>query len=676
VPPPPDHADFEIELRSTQRGFEARVLTSPLGRVAAPFLPPFSTDEVEDILTALEQRVGASARRDLSPEASGAEPAPARPPGADASAIGRSLFAALFSGPIETRFRESLASLRTGPGTSARAGLRVRLTFDRQEDFARLATLPWELLLDDRQFLALHRRTPIVRSHNGRSVPQPVAALPLRVLLVDSRPTDLRPLDTGRETQLIEAALARNPLIEPIHLPHPNVRHLREQLIDTPCQVLHFMGHGDPGEHRDDEFVLWFENDRGKAEAVTGELLAEYVKDAPELRLVVLSSCWGGALPRRQGQDPYTGVAAALMVRDIPAVVAMQFPITDEAAIAFGEVFYGRLVAGDSVCEAVTEGRLEILRRNERSLEWATPTLFLAGGDRLFDVSSGKKRPASSAGARSTRARRDRRRPAPVRPLLLAIRSFQGFVGTPEKPDDVLKLTDLFSERHIRRVAAWHEEVFPRLRDFLLRHAAARRPIVLDMAAHASIAFAAGYCLEAKSGLDITLLQKGQRTTVAWRAEAGPARPGPLWLAEADRPRLPGATDVAIAVSVTWPILDDVEHYLDTSKTAIKRLIPMTLHPQPGPRAVEGGLHALELAQGLAWKARGRSVAERGGVLHLFSAAPNALLFYLGQLGKSLGAVQLYEHDFESGQPGAYQPSLRLPIPRTPGAANGAVGAP
>ena len=546
----------------------------------------------------------------------------------------------------------------------------MRVTFDRQEDFARLAALPWELLLDGRQFLALDRRTPIVRSHNGRSLPQPAAGLPLRVLLVDSRPIDLRPLATGREAALIQAALAPNTLIELIHLQHPNVRQLRERLIDSRCQILHFMGHGAPGLDREDQFVLSFEDDNSRAENVTGELLAEYVKDAPDLRLVVLSSCWGAAFPRRRGQDPYTGVAAALMMRDIPAVVAMQFPITDPAAIAFSQVLYGRLAAGDSLCEAVTEGRLEILRRDGRGVEWATPAVFLGGSDRLFDVSSGKKQPAGSARSSSAGvgagagARRERRRPAPMKPLRLAIRSFRGFVASAEKPDDELDLTALFDERSICRDAAWHEEVFPRLREFLMRHAAARRPIVLDMSAHATIAFAAGYCLEAKSGLDITLWQRGKQTTTIWRAEAGPSRQGPLWLAEADRPRVPGATDVAMAVSVTWPILEDVEHYLGTSELAIGRVIPMTLHPQPSPRGVDGGLHALELAQELAWKARGRTVAERAGVLHLFISAPNVMTFYLGQVGKSLGAVQLYEHDFESTQPGAYRPSLRLPMPR------------
>jgi hypothetical protein len=48
-------------------------------------------------------------------------------------------------------------------------------------------------------------------------------------------------------------------------------------------------------------------------------------------------------------------------------------------------------------------------------------------------------------------------------------------------------------------------------------------------------------------------------------------------------------------------------------------------------------------------------------VLHIFAAAPNALLFFLGQLSHGLGRIQLYEHDFETGLPGAYIPSILLP---------------
>jgi hypothetical protein len=64
-------------------------------------------------------------------------------------------------------------------------------------------------------------------------------------------------------------------------------------------------------------------------------------------------------------------------------------------------------------------------------------------------------------------------------------------------------------------------------------------------------------------------------------------------------------------------------------------------------------------------KIRSRTVRERKGVLHLFSAAPNAFLFFLGQLSRGFGRVQLYEYDFDRNIPGAYSLSIQLP-PSTP----------
>lgn len=655
-----EYDEFEIELRSAGDGFEARVLTASRGRAGGPFTPPFTSDELADLLVNLERtiRVGAGEARDLVYEDCPA----AQRQAVDSMALGRRLFGAVFSGEVERRFRECQVEAERASGTGGR-GLRVRLTFDRAEDFALLATPPWELLLDDRQYLALDRRTPVVRSHNqGRSPQRAVAVSPLRVLLADSRPTGFRRLDTKSEMHRIRGALSGQSSIEPVVLAHPNIRTLRERLYDGGFQILHFMGHGGFRRGSKEEFVLWFEGEHGEAEGVTGELLAEFIKDLPQLRLVVINSCWGGALPRRRGQDPFTGVASALMVRDIPAVIAMQFPISDSAAIAFSEVLYRRLSKGDRVGAAVTEGRLEILRRLPGSLEWGTPVLLLSGDDRLFEVPTVLEIETSHSREQEVREVATAQ-PAGLRPLRLAIHTFRdAFVSTTEPPDDRLDLTPYFAGRHILSASLWQEEVFPRLHAFLMRHATERRPLILDFAAHLTVAFAAGRCLEAKSGLDVTVLQRSQRGTTTWHAEPGPAREGALWLELAARPALESSHDIAMAVSVTWPILEDVERYLIRSRTAVKRIIPMTISPAPGPTAVGDGLHALQLAQSLALEIRRRPADERAATLHLFAAAPNAMLFFLGQLSRGLGRIQLYEHDFENPEPGIYIPSLRLPI--------------
>jgi tetratricopeptide (TPR) repeat protein len=72
----------------------------------------------------------------------------------------------------------------------------------------------------------------------------------------------------------------------------------------------------------------------------------------------------------------------------VPAVVAMQFPITDEAAITFARGFYTALSVGRPVDAAVSYARLAIFA-DDNDVEWATPVLYMRAPDgRIFDVES------------------------------------------------------------------------------------------------------------------------------------------------------------------------------------------------------------------------------------------------------------------------------------------------
>jgi tetratricopeptide (TPR) repeat protein len=72
----------------------------------------------------------------------------------------------------------------------------------------------------------------------------------------------------------------------------------------------------------------------------------------------------------------------------VPAVVAMQFPISDEAAITFARGFYTALSVGRPVDASVTQARLAIFAGNN-DVEWGTPVLYMRTPDgRIFDVES------------------------------------------------------------------------------------------------------------------------------------------------------------------------------------------------------------------------------------------------------------------------------------------------
>jgi hypothetical protein len=121
------------------------------------------------------------------------------------------------------------------------------------------------------------------------------------------------------------------------------------------------------------------------------------------------------------------------------------------------------------------------------------------------------------------------------------------------------------------------------------------------------------------------------------------------------------AADVAIAVGITWPVLADVRAYLARERLPIRHLVRATLAPEPSVSGVKSGAHCLALAQTLALRIRTRTAEEHQGTLHLFLASPNVFPFYLGQLARGLGRIQLYEFAYEAaGEERTYTPSILL----------------
>jgi len=148
--------------------------------------------------------------------------------------------------------------------------------------------------------------------------------------------------------------------------------------------VLHFIGHG-TYDTESDEGLLAFVGRDGRADYVTASSLADLLGQAePSPRLVLLNS----RSFETGGADPlFSGAAAALAYSGVQAVAAMQFTITDGAAMAFARGFYAALSHGRTIDEAVRSGRIGILGLGRGTLEWVTPVLYLRGDDpRLFDV--------------------------------------------------------------------------------------------------------------------------------------------------------------------------------------------------------------------------------------------------------------------------------------------------
>ena len=634
------YQDFEVRIRSDRKGGFLAEARSSYGDAAEPFVPPFPLASIEGLLARWEMRSAGMRHVECVDEPSDSASLPPEE-------VGAALYASVFPGTIDLRFQQCLAAL---DHQRDEEGLRILLALDPDDrEVAPLAALPWELVYDRRRRSFLSR-LPHVQVVRYLSIPGPPPTAPggrLRVLVVHAAPAGSARLDLMGEWRRIQDAVGPAAPLDIEHCTGSTLEELHRRLRGEEWHVLHFMGHGDFDESG--QGSLLFERLGRDEHRVSGTLLGASLQ-SPHLRLVVLNACESGALARRDGQDPYGSVAASLLLAGVPSVLAMQFSIQDEAAIAFSAELYARLAASDPLEAAVAEARLAILRRDETSAAWATPVLFT----RVVS-------PAVPAPAH-----------LPVwqkKTLRLGIRSFSDFGPgllwdheIESACDDVLDLRDLFTgpqNREIKNPADWQTRIIADLRTFLAAPVAARRPLRITFAAHASLAFAIGHLLESKSSLDVTIRQPHRAKGLEdWSVFAGAARDAASFLAEPDTPRDARSRDVAAALGAAGPIQEDVALYLDRAQIAVRRILPASL----GPEGVHNGCHALRLAQDLAWTIRGRKGEERDGTLHLFIAAPNGLTFFLGQLSRTFGRIQLYEHDFDAPDTSRYSPSLRFPL--------------
>ena len=296
--------------------------------------------------------------------------------------IGRHLFKLVFADEIELLFERS-AGKALGRETR---GLRIRLRIEAPE----LIVLPWEFLYWPRKehFLGASVQCPLVRY---LEICEPIdnleVALPLKMLVAIP---DSPELDAAHEkANLLQTLTGLDDQIKMTFLEGTvTCTHISDALLEEYFHLFHFIGHG---EFEDDRAFLQLNSDDGDIVSIDDNRFVNLFVNHPTLKLVFLNSCKGA---QASSTKPMAGMAYRLVRQGIPAVVAMQYAIYDDAAILFSREFYRSLFKGTSrgrVEFAVSHARNRLLGEFPGERDIGAPILFMRASEGLlFNIVSGK----------------------------------------------------------------------------------------------------------------------------------------------------------------------------------------------------------------------------------------------------------------------------------------------
>ncbi|MGH3869954.1 MAG: CHAT domain-containing protein [Pseudonocardiaceae bacterium] len=387
--------DFELEIGSGVAGTYPVVARAPGGEVATSMRLPWTLPELDHQIALVRGAVLASTA--VVRRAPTADEKPVRE-------LGQRLFETLVSGDVRVLYVASRQRAHE-QGSALRLVLRVRPP--------ELARLPWEFLFDPHQQDYLGLSMPLVRYPEVLAPQQPLRVTsPLRILGMVAGPGDQHMLDVDEEQQRLLTALAsleRDGLVELSWVTGQTYCALEDALDQDLWHVFHFVGHG--GYDRvAEEGTLALADDDGRTDLIGADDLSRLLAKQPTLRLVVLNACDTG---RSGALDALSSTAGALVRRWIPAVVAMQFEITNPGAIVFARTFYQSVAKRRPVDDSVMRARQALRRAKKDTLEWGTPVLYLRAPDgRIFDDTSPAlpqpRRSLDPIGARELEALYDR----------------------------------------------------------------------------------------------------------------------------------------------------------------------------------------------------------------------------------------------------------------------------
>lgn len=233
----------------------------------------------------------------------------------------------------------------------------------------------------------------------------------------------------------------------------------------------------------------------------------------------------------------------------------------------------------------------------------------------------------------------------------------KSFVRQTEWLDDWTKnicdLTTIVDKRNLREGYSW-EDVFQILEKFVCEKMKKNEEYQIALETSLSISFTVGRILNPKTGIKVIPIQKTLDGHSQWTREESSQQKE--FLIEKDI-LSEDANDMAISIGITHDINADVKEFIDNSELEIA-VCERFLLEDCGTDAIKNGSHAWALAKQINGEIGKRTGKLKRGILHIFVAGPNSVMFYLGMQSMMYGKVQLYEYDAVTY---SYYPTILFP---------------
>jgi hypothetical protein len=246
------------------------------------------------------------------------------------------------------------------------------------EDYA-VAGWPWEYMFNPRrrEFLCqefhpisrdIFERTPLIVRERAKGK--------LRILLIVGvlpQDPEITPEDEIEHIQKVFSTYLATEDVEIQPIQGRDAVDVEKRLQEGDYDIVHFYGHAAYDAARDEGYLKL---DRG-ADRVPDRWYASVFASAlarHNIGLVFLNACETG---RASDVLDRSSVAGALLAKGVPAVIATQFTMPDNASHKFSSLVYNGLVLGRPLTDAMRDGRRAMIYANgSRFIDWGIPVLY------------------------------------------------------------------------------------------------------------------------------------------------------------------------------------------------------------------------------------------------------------------------------------------------------------